>query len=164
MCSLLAAAGKSARYVLRWRLKWGQISPLRWHVSPPLFVRGFWEFLHFLNLFHFIYLIFIFLSTTKYPFCWVTYKQKLGCFGCIALIKVSLWCAVQLVQDYIQIYLKISFTNTLYIYIYIYKCKCLLLTDNLQFYSTNWFKIFREYFIRIQECFYILIIKKYYNN
>ncbi len=52
----------------------------------------------------------------------------------------------------------------IYIYIYIYKCKCLLRTDNLQFYNTNWFKIFREYFIRIQGCFYILIIKKYYNN
>ena len=50
----------------------------------------------------------------------------------------------------------------IYIYIYIYKCKCLLLTDNLQFYTANWFKIFREYFI--QECFYILIIQKYYNN
>ena len=46
-----------------------------------------------------------------------------------------------------------------YIYIYIYKCKCLLQTDNLQFYTTNWFKIFREYFIRIQECFYILLSK-----
>ena len=45
-----------------------------------------------------------------------------------------------------------------------YKCKYLLLTDNLQFYSTNWFKILRGYFIRIQECFYILIIQKYYND
>ena len=26
-------------------------------------------------------------------------------------------------------------------------CKCLLLTDNLQFYTTNWFKIFWEYSI-----------------
>ena len=26
----------------------------------------------------------------------------------------------------------------------------------LQFYTTNWFKIFKEYFIRIQKCFYIL--------
>ena len=40
----------------------------------------------------------------------------------------------------------------------------MLLIDNLQFYTTNWFKIFREYFIQIQECFYILIIQKYYNN
>ena len=30
---------------------------------------------------------------------------------------------------------------------------CLLLTDNLQFYTTNLFKIFREHFIQIQECF-----------
>ena len=30
----------------------------------------------------------------------------------------------------------------------------MLLTDNLQFYTTNWFKIFREYFIRIQGCFF----------
>ena len=49
-------------------------------------------------------------------------------------------------------------------YIYIYKCKRLLLADNLQFYPTNWFKIFKEYFFRLQECFYILIIQKYYNN
>ena len=49
-------------------------------------------------------------------------------------------------------------------YIYLYKkSKCLLLTDNIQFY-TNWLKIFWEYFIQIQECFYILIIQKYYNN
>ena len=47
----------------------------------------------------------------------------------------------------------------IYIYIYIYICKCLLLTNNLHFYSTNWFKIFRGYFIRIQECFYILLSK-----
>ena len=43
-------------------------------------------------------------------------------------------------------------------------CKCLLLNDNLQFYTTNWLKIFRKYFIRIQECFHIIIIQKYYNN
>ena len=34
-----------------------------------------------------------------------------------------------------------------------------LLNDNLQFYITNWFKIFWEYFIRIQGYFYILIIQ-----
>ena len=52
----------------------------------------------------------------------------------------------------------ISNTSSLNIYIYIYKCKSLLLTDNLQFYTTNCFKIFWEYFIWIQECSYILII------
>ena len=40
----------------------------------------------------------------------------------------------------------------------------MLLTDNIQFHTTNWFKIFREYFIWIQECFYKLIIQKYYSN
>ena len=40
----------------------------------------------------------------------------------------------------------------------------MLLTDNLQFYTTNWFKILWEYFIRIRACFYLLNIQKYYNN
>ena len=49
-----------------------QISPFRWdvsffffaHASPPLPVRGFCEFMHFLIYFYFIHFLFLFLSTT----------------------------------------------------------------------------------------------------
>ena len=58
---------------------------------------------------------------------------------------------------------KLSLTLSLSIYIYIYKCK--LLTNNLQFYTTNWFKIFSILFEFWSVFIYLLsknitIIKK----
>ena len=71
ICRLRATAWKKVRSVLRWKLMWGRISLLRWdnafseHEFLLLPARGFWELLHSLNLFYFIYFIFIFLITTN---------------------------------------------------------------------------------------------------
>ena len=61
---LASTRWKEVRLVSKVRQKWSRIFPFHkngffsGHASPPLPVKGFWEFLHFLNLFYLIYFIF----------------------------------------------------------------------------------------------------------